>query len=465
MNQNRVRLLRWLLAVSDACVIVSAFVVASWLRFGTQWWSRWEVVIPEITIVAPLAIAAAIAVFWFHGLYELGTCWSLRRELRVLAVAGVTFVTLTMAALFLFKLEVVSRLFLAAFFPLVALGMTSARATVRWGFRWANRRGRGLRHLLLVGSGPLAEQYLYEGLAEAEVGVRLVGYVGEGSTDLHLPRFGDVRDLPRVLSRHVIDEVIIGLPDTAGEDIDFAIRAAQEQGIAARIPLHADRHTLVGARLEVVGRTPTLAVSSHADRSYAMVVKRIIDVAGATALLVCTLPIMLAAAVAIALTDGRPVLFRQRRTGLHGRDFWAYKLRTMERDAEARLPELLPMNERSGPVFKLAADPRVIRVGRVLRRASVDELPQLWNVLRGEMSLVGPRPATLDEVERYDSRHRRRLSVKPGLTGLWQVSARNDPEFEHWVALDLAYIDTWSLQGDLKLLARTPLALLRESGT
>jgi lipopolysaccharide/colanic/teichoic acid biosynthesis glycosyltransferase len=168
---------------------------------------------------------------------------------------------------------------------------------------------------------------------------------------------------------------------------------------------------------------------------------------------------------AIAVTDGAPVLFRQRRTGLHGRDFDALKLRTMVRDAEARKAELAALNERTGPVFKMDDDPRVTPVGRFLRRTSIDELPQLVNVLRGDMSLVGPRPATLDEVERYAPWHRRRLSVKPGMTGLWQVSARNDPDFDNWVALDLAYIDSWSLQEDLKLLARTPVALLRNAGT
>jgi lipopolysaccharide/colanic/teichoic acid biosynthesis glycosyltransferase len=157
---------------------------------------------------------------------------------------------------------------------------------------------------------------------------------------------------------------------------------------------------------------------------------------------------------------GSPVLFRQRRVGLHGREFEILKFRTMVRDAEARLVDLNHRNEIRGPAFKVSADPRVTRLGRWLRRSSLDELPQLWNVLRGDMSLVGPRPPLPDEVARYDVWHRRRLAMKPGITGLWQVSARRADDFNRWVTIDLDYIDRWSLWLDVKILARTIPAML-----
>jgi lipopolysaccharide/colanic/teichoic acid biosynthesis glycosyltransferase len=194
---------------------------------------------------------------------------------------------------------------------------------------------------------------------------------------------------------------------------------------------------------------------SGPDRAVALVVKRAFDVVVAGLAMLVGSPLLLGIALGIRLRDGSPVLFRQVRTGLHGRTFEMLKFRTMSVDAEQRLEELLQHSEVTGQAFKMAEDPRVTRTGRLLRRLSLDELPQLWNVLRGDMSLVGPRPALPREVETYDLWHRRRLSMKPGLTGLWQVSARRSTDFDRWAELDLSYIDRWSLWLDLKILART----------
>ena len=176
------------------------------------------------------------------------------------------------------------------------------------------------------------------------------------------------------------------------------------------------------------------------------------------------LPLLAVLAVIIRVVDGGPVLFHQRRIGRHGRPFRMLKLRTMTLDAEERLVDLAPHNAVTGSAFKLERDPRLTRTGAVLRRTSLDELPQLWNVLRGEMSLVGPRPPLPEEVAAYEPWHHRRLSVTPGMTGLWQVEARNHPQFDHWVRLDLAYIDRWSLWLDARILARTIPAVLHRDG-
>jgi lipopolysaccharide/colanic/teichoic acid biosynthesis glycosyltransferase len=168
--------------------------------------------------------------------------------------------------------------------------------------------------------------------------------------------------------------------------------------------------------------------------------------------------------LAIWTTDGRPILFRQTRVGLHGRAFTIYKFRTMVVGAEGRLDEVLHLNERESVVFKATEDPRMTRIGRWLRRTSIDELPQLWNVLVGTMSLVGPRPSLPSEVGEYDVWHRRRLSMKPGITGLWQVEARHEPDFDRWVERDLIYIDGWTIWLDLKILARTLPAMLMQGG-
>jgi len=202
---------------------------------------------------------------------------------------------------------------------------------------------------------------------------------------------------------------------------------------------------------------------SHTRLSLAA--KRGLDIVGAVAGLVILSPVLLGTAVAIAVVDGRPVLFRQPRAGQGGAPFLIAKFRTMGRDADAQRAALREQNEVAGGAsFKMTNDPRVTRLGRILRKTSIDELPQLWNVLRGEMSLVGPRPHPFDDLEGYEDWHFRRLSVKPGITGLWQVSGRGDADFDRWTRLDLEYIDRWSLMLDLKIMLRTIPAVLKAGG-
>jgi lipopolysaccharide/colanic/teichoic acid biosynthesis glycosyltransferase len=203
---------------------------------------------------------------------------------------------------------------------------------------------------------------------------------------------------------------------------------------------------------------------SGPQRLVGLAAKRLMDICGALIGLVFLSPIFLVVAAAILVGDGRPILFSQTRVGLHGRRFRIYKFRTMSRGAELHLDEVAHLNVRQGPAFKVDHDPRTTPLGSVLRATSLDELPQLWNVLKGEMSLVGPRPPLPLEVKEYDIWHRRRLSVRPGITGLWQVEARGEPEFDRWVERDLAYIDEWSLWLDVRILVRTIPAVFVRTG-
>jgi exopolysaccharide biosynthesis polyprenyl glycosylphosphotransferase len=223
-------------------------------------------------------------------------------------------------------------------------------------------------------------------------------------------------------------------------------------------------HTLATGRVEELDGLPIYSIVTGPDRVVALVAKRLLDITGAAALLVLLSPLMLILALAVRQDSAGRALFKQRRVGLHGRTFEVLKFRTMHDGAEDRLTELMELNEIRGHAFKLTADPRVTRVGRWLRRTSLDELPQLWNVLRGEMSLVGPRPPLVSEVQGYNVWHRRRLSMKPGMTGLWQVRARTEQDFDRWVETDLEYIDSWSLWLDLRILLRTIPAVLNREG-
>jgi exopolysaccharide biosynthesis polyprenyl glycosylphosphotransferase len=218
-------------------------------------------------------------------------------------------------------------------------------------------------------------------------------------------------------------------------------------------------------RLRHFGSHEALTFAPVHHDALQLTVKRSLDMIGAAVGLLLASPIILLSAIAIKLDSRGPVFFKQIRSGLYGRSFAMYKLRTMVNDAEAHLEEIQHLNEMDGPVFKIRHDPRVTRVGRFLRVFSIDELPQLWSVLTGEMSLVGPRPPMPCEVLKYETAERRRLSMRPGLTCLWQVSGRNDVEFDEWVKLDLQYIDSWSLWNDIKIVLMTIPVVLRGTGS
>jgi len=273
-------------------------------------------------------------------------------------------------------------------------------------------------------------------------------------------------ELVQLLHEHSIYGVILSAKRTYFEQIENVIKACELEGV--EVWLIADFFTNQIARTtfdELLGR-PLLIFSSTPEASWQSVVKQVIDFFGALVLLILTAPIFIGIALAIRLTSPGPVFFRQQRSGINGAPFKLYKFRTMITNAEQFKHELAAMNEMQGPVFKVTNDPRVTNIGKWLRRYSLDELPQLWNVLWGEMSLVGPRPLPVDEVKCFnDFAHRRRLSVKPGLTCLWQISGRNQiSDFKDWVRLDLEYIDNWSLWLDLKILFKTIPAVLIGTG-
>jgi exopolysaccharide biosynthesis polyprenyl glycosylphosphotransferase len=275
-------------------------------------------------------------------------------------------------------------------------------------------------------------------------------------------------ELVQMIHEHSIYGVILSAKRTYFEQVENVINACELEGV--EVWLMADFFTTQISRTsfdELIGH-PLLTFRSTPGASWPGVVKQVMDVAGAFLLLILliVIPVLPLIALLIKLTSRGPVLFKQQRSGQNGAPFMLYKFRTMVSNAEQFKHELEAMNEMRGPVFKLSKDPRVTRIGRFLRKFSLDELPQLWNVLRGEMSLVGPRPLPVDEVRRFnDLAHRRRLSVKPGLTCLWQVSGRNQiADFQDWVRLDLEYIDHWSLWLDLKILLLTVPAVLRGTG-
>ena len=369
--------------------------------------------------------------------------------------------------LFYFKLPDVSRLFLFYLFPITAALTIASRVVLRFALERLRRRGRNLRYVLVLGAGPRGQAFATKLEAHRELGLKIAGFLDDDPAYLAPTGWsylGRLEQLESVLHDRVIDEVVVCLPFTQWPLIDAISQLCEQEGKIVRIPIDVLDRAIATGKVEELDGTPVFSLVAGPDRALALATKRLIDIGVAALVLVLFSPLLVGIAVGIVADGGRPILFRQVRVGLHGRRFSLIKFRTMVPGAEARMGDLGARNEVLGPAFKITDDPRITRIGRFLRRTSLDELPQAWNVLIGQMSLVGPRPPLPDEVVDYDLWHRRRLSMKPGITGLWQVEARRDGDFDRWVEKDLEYIDRWSPLLDLQIMVRTIPAMLRAEG-
>jgi exopolysaccharide biosynthesis polyprenyl glycosylphosphotransferase len=346
----------------------------------------------------------------------------------------------------------------------------SSRLLLRSLLKWVRKRGRNLRYVLLVGATERSLELAQKLESRLDLGYRIAGFASDGVPES--PAFaesgyrvvcglGDVREF---LRHHVVDEVMITLPEWSSFTAILEIEAVcDEQGVIVRRLAQATESSY--RHVNQVEGEVLLRNGKDSLDSWGATLKRCFDVVGASILLVCFSPVLIAAAVAIKMTSGSPILFTQERVGLHKRTFRIYKFRTMVPDAEKRQAELAAQNEVSGPVFKIRKDPRITRVGNFLRKTSIDEVPQLLNVIKGDMSLVGPRPLPLRDYAGFsEDSHRRRLSVRPGITCSWQIEGRNSIPFDQWMRLDLQYIDKWSFWLDVRILLKTVPAVLKGSG-
>jgi exopolysaccharide biosynthesis polyprenyl glycosylphosphotransferase len=461
--------LRLTLAAADLVMALVVVVGATNVRYGRTlgWPADVSASLPDPNIAAAVFVFMWIGVLWMHGLYRSRARWTRRGDLVMVLRATLVQLALTLSMLYLFKLPNVSRLLLVVVFPSLAIGAIGIRIAIRQMLVLARDHGRNVRYMLVLGANARAKAFAELVESHAELGLVVIGHLkadaADGGVVLNAPLLGMLDDLEQVLHSQIVDEVAVCLPITMEELIEQSIYVCEQEGKVVRIPA-APIRAMTAGRLETIDGIGVYSLVNGPDRAIALALKRLLDIAGAAFLMVVLSPLMLLMAVAVKLDSPGPVFFRQERVGLHGRTFRVVKLRSMSADAEEKLPELLPDNEVNGHAFKLANDPRTTRFGRFLRRTSLDELPQLANVLYGQMSLVGPRPPLPTEVAQYDIWHRRRLSMKPGMTGLWQVRARHEREFDRWVEQDLEYIDSWSLWLDFKIIARTVPAVLNGTG-
>ena len=397
-----------------------------------------------------------------------GEAFSLSREIGRVLRAVALGVLVVASAGYLLRLEFVSRPFLLLFGATSAVALTLARIAERR-TRWGRRLSQAPeRVVVVVGCDDGAVELARRIAAHRAWGFSVRGLIdadGCGRAEAGgLPVLAAVEGLPALLATEVIDEVVLAVaPRQLGEQEDLLLRC-QELGVRVRVALKPFAHLQPRLELERFDGVPLLTFATMPTATLALFVKRVADVLASAVGLVVLLPLWALIAALVKLSSPGPVLFRQVRCGLRGRRFVLLKFRTMVEDADRRRSEVDHLNVMDGPVFKAPGDPRVTAIGSWLRRSSLDELPQLVNVLRGDMSLVGPRPPLPDEVVRYQPWQRRRLAMKPGLTCLWQVSGRSGLDFATWMELDLAYIDSWSLWLDVRILARTVPAVLRGRG-
>jgi exopolysaccharide biosynthesis polyprenyl glycosylphosphotransferase len=387
----------------------------------------------------------------------------------IIKEVGLTF-GFVVILLFLLKLSQFSRVVLVSF----GIGVTLALILVREFMLWFyfRRKGDSTDHhlrVLIIGSGRRARTLGDQLQKSSEWGIQIVGYLdplGESAGRRAGDQiFGHVDDISLVLRDNVVEDVVVAVPRSMLGDVQKIIDACQEEGV--RLRFMADIYDFEAARIRLtqVNNIPLLSFEPVAREEGALLAKRIFDLVVTLLATPVLVPVMLFVAVAIKIDSKGPVFFMQDRIGLHKRPFTMYKFRSMVLDAEERMKDVEHLNEADGPNFKIENDPRVTRVGRFIRRTSIDEIPQLFNVILGDMSLVGPRPMSKRDVQLFDKGvQRKRFSVRPGITCIWQVSGRSDLSFDDWLKLDIQYIDSWTFWLDLRILLKTIPTVLRGSG-
>ena len=457
--------LRAAMMLADIAVTALLAVALSEVMFDAAQ-GFWAARVSDPVFALGLFVSAWVLTLWLNGAYRLRARWSIASEIRLILHALIWFALLTFAFIYLVKMSDLSRLYMVVLLGLMLATTVLIRTAMRLALQIARRRGQNLRNVLVLGTGMQGRMFAQKLSEHPEIGLNILGFLGAPVDDL--PRrwsyLGPVDELPNLIHREVVDEVAICLVTEDWALIESIAAMCEAEGKIVRMPVAMPRLSIATAHVEDLDGMPVVSMLTGPRSALELATKRVIDVVGAIAGLVILAPLFAGIALAIIATDGRPVLYRQERVGLHGRRFKVVKFRSMVTDAEQKLDALREHNEIKGHAFKMTADPRITKVGRFLRRSSLDELPQLWNVVRGEMSLVGPRPPLPTEVDAYDAWHRRRLSMKPGVTGLWQIEGRHEPEFDQWVEKDLEYIDRWSPWLDIQIMARTVGAVLHGRG-
>jgi len=466
MLKERLDNLTPLVIILDMIITTASLVMAYYLRDLLFWGFR----APLLPLLTYLWLLVVILPSWYLSLklvggYALDEPKSLGRVVWNVAKGVALGIGLYGTVVFLARIYYISRLLIGLFAVIDIVLLSAIRLAIPAVLEANLRRGLYWRPILLFGFGKEARSFIATIQAHPEWGLDIVGCLDPDPAMaskelLGVPVLGSSSDLGSVLQQRVIDEVIFALPLDSLHEAIRLVPVCEEMGVRSRILADFYRPAIARMRFDDFQGIPMLSFSPTLIGQGMLFSKRMVDIIGSLIALLLLFPVGILIGLAIKFTTPGPVLFVQERCGFNGRLFKLLKFRTMVRNAEALKTSLSSYNEMAGPVFKMKDDPRVTAVGGFLRRFSLDEFPQFINVLKGDMSLVGPRPPTPDEVEQYDRWQRRRLSMKPGLTCLWQCNGRSRIDFDEWMRLDLEYIDRWSLALDFRILLKTIPAVI-----
>jgi len=470
------KVFRWvplLKAIVDAVLINVGFFLAYVARYQLQWFRPVDeaFLVPYNTYLPSSLTLTAILllVFWTEGLYSAKRKDSWLSDVYVIVRGAVTGVAALYVIALVYRAVLYSRLIFAYAGLTVVLLLSAARALEKQVQAFLRRRGYGVQRVLIVGAGETGRAVMRNIVAQPELGYVVVGFVDDkperGNRNIgRLKALGGTDRIAEVVGDHAVDEVIITLPWQYHRRIMSIMAQCERARVSVRIVPDMFQMSLSHVDIDDLNGIPLIGLKSVSIRGWNLAIKRAIDMAVAGLGLLVLSPLLLVISVLVRLESSGAAVFRQTRVGRGGRQFTVLKFRTMREGAEQEVEALSALNEAGGPLFKIRNDPRLTKVGQILRRTSLDELPQLYNVLRGEMSIIGPRPGLPSEVEQYQEWHRKRLETWPGMTGLWQVSGRSDLSFDEMVLLDIYYIENWSLLLDLQIALRTVPAILFGTG-
>jgi exopolysaccharide biosynthesis polyprenyl glycosylphosphotransferase len=467
------RLFSIAVALTDVLLINLAFAIAYWLRYDLQLFAAVDEAyfVPYRQFI-PISLALTVlllGIYKLSGVYNQprGSSW-FDEVYRLVTSTATGIILMVFVIVVFFRPLFFSRLIFFYAAVLIVIMLSISRLGKRMVRNYLRKKGQGVDRLLIVGAGEVGRTVMRNIVAHPALGYQAVGFVDDdpdkGRTDIgRFKALGSTANIPQLVKEWAIDEVIVTLPWMYHRKIVSIIAQCEREQTRVRIVPDIFQMTLSHLDVEDLGGIPMIGVREISISSGARIFKRTMDVVLSLVGLVLLFPLFLLIGLIIRIDSRGPVLFRQIRVGKNEELFACYKFRSMHEGAEKEKEKLLDKNEADGPIFKIRNDPRITSVGRFLRRTSLDELPQLLNVLMGHMSLVGPRPAPPAEVQRYQPWHKRRLEVAPGMTGMWQVSGRSELTFDEMVLLDLYYIENWTPVLDLQILLRTlPIVLLGE---
>ena len=460
---------RWLLlslVLSDIVLINVAFAIGYWIRYELQWIRIVDeanyVPYSEYLPIGLLLTVILIVAYWLDGVYEFPRGRSWLNEVYRIIRGTTTGVIIMVVGLFFYRPYFYSRLIFIYAFVLIVFLLGFSRLLKNLVLVQLRERGIGVRRVLIVGAGETGRMVMRTIVAQPELGYQILGFIDDDpeKSNSEIGRFkglGTIDNLRNLIQAEDsnIEEVIITLPWMYHRKIVNIMAQCERQNMTARLVPDLFQMSLSRVEIEDLNGIPLIGIREITFSRWGLIVKRAIDIIASATALIALAPLLGLIALAIMLDSPGPVLFRQTRVGKDGKTFTLHKFRSMRVGAEQEQDKLAERNEATGPLFKMRDDPRLTRVGKILRRFSFDELPQLHNVLRGEMSLVGPRPPLPKEVDEYQEWHKKRLAIAPGLTGLWQVSGRSDLTFDEMVLLDIYYIENWSPALDTIITLRT----------